>query len=110
MPRGAHLPRLKKGERIPGSGRKKGTPNKITVSMKAAVYEAFNEAGGVEALTRYARRDPKGFYNIAAKLIPTELVGKGGKPLIPPEVKLPTDPIAAAAAYREIMKGEAGDE
>lgn len=107
MPRGAHLPKPKKGER-PG-GRQKGTPNKITKSMREAFMNAFNNAGGEEALAAFARRDRKTFYQICSKLIPVELVGKGGKNLIPPSVTLPKDPLAAAAAYREIMK-QGGDE
>ena len=32
--RAAHLPKLTKGHRLPGSGRKKGTPNKYTRDIR----------------------------------------------------------------------------
>lgn len=43
MPRTArHLPRPLPGERIPGSGRVKGTPNRVSVELKVLVNELVN--------------------------------------------------------------------
>jgi len=56
-----------------GSGRQKGTPNKITKSMRDAVYQAFENKGGVAYLEKLAEDDPKTFAMLCARLIPAEL-------------------------------------
>jgi hypothetical protein len=79
----------KKGERF--GGRAKGTPNKITVSMKEAVLGAFNDMGGQAAFVKWGNTNldtRKAFYSIAARLIPTELVGKDGADLIPSKTEV----------------------
>lgn len=61
----------KPGERR--GGRKKGTPNKLTASVKEAFEIAFNELQqerGVR-LTDWARKNTTEFYKLAARLIPT---------------------------------------
>lgn len=65
---------LKKGcKRAPGTGRKKGTPNKVTSSIKNAFKEAFEEMGGAAALMKWGKDNPTDFYKLASKLIPTEV-------------------------------------
>lgn len=71
------LPRPPKGTR-PG-GRQKGTPNKLTVGVKDALRVAFTEAGGVEYLIWVARKDPKVFCALLAKLLPSGPT-RGGEP------------------------------
>lgn len=62
----------------PGNpGRQPGTQNKLTKTFKAALMATFHEIGGVEHLTAWARLNPTEFYKIAARLIPTEVVGPG---------------------------------
>jgi len=61
--------------RPPGAGRKAGTPNKATASIKGAFVEAFDKLGGADALARWAVDQPTEFYKLASKLIPTELAG-----------------------------------
>ncbi len=58
-------------------GRKKGTPNKLTWTFKEAIATAYDGIGGHEAFTAWARKHPTEFYKIAARLIPTELIGTG---------------------------------
>lgn len=58
-------------------GRQKGTPNKITASIKAMVLEVNNELGGVAAMAAWARENRTEFYKIAARMIPHEVVGPG---------------------------------
>ena len=60
-----------KGTR-PG-GRKKGTPNKITATVKEAVEKAFDEVGGVEYLVKMAHQEPKAFMALLAKVMPTKI-------------------------------------
>lgn len=55
------------------SGRRNGTPNKTTASVKQALAEAFDRLGGVESLTTWARENPGDFYSLWAKLLLKEL-------------------------------------
>ena len=57
-------------------GRKKGTPNKVTASIKEAFKEAFDELGGAQALVTWGQANQTEFYKLASKLIPTEIAGK----------------------------------
>lgn len=58
-------------------GRKKGTPNKITKAFRTAVLSVFNDLGGETHMGKWATDNPTEFYKIAARLIPTEVVGAG---------------------------------
>jgi hypothetical protein len=64
MPRGENL----KGKG--GPGRPKGLRNKVTVNLKTAVEEAFNQLGGAKWLVRLARREPAAFASLLGKLLP----------------------------------------
>ena len=61
----------------PGPGRPKGVPNKLTTAFRDAVLTAYRGIGGDKAFTRWARANPTLFYQIAARLIPHEVVGPG---------------------------------
>ena len=58
-----------------GGGSRKGSPNKLTKSVKEAFEIAFNELqGDSEAnLANWAKENPTEFYKLAAKLIPTSV-------------------------------------
>lgn len=77
MPRGEHLPKPKKGERTPGSGRKPGTPNKITRTVKeiiaGAVQAAQEDPKHPANVANFAKTHPKEFWQVASKLIPEEI-------------------------------------
>lgn len=62
-----------------GKGRKKGVPNKTTKSARDAFASAFDQVGGAEALTVWAKANPTEFYKLYARLIPVEHVGEGGE-------------------------------
>ena len=53
-------------------GRARGTPNKTTASVKAALMSAFDGAGGVASLVQFAKADPATFYQLWAKMLPME--------------------------------------
>lgn len=59
-------------------GRRKNVPNKLTTTVKETVLTVFlslqNDAK--HNLEAFAKRYPKDFYTIAAKLIPTEIQGQ----------------------------------
>ena len=63
-------PRPPKGTRW--GGRQKGTPNKVTQSLRDAVQIAFDRVGGVDYLVRLAEEDPKIFVPLLAKTMPSE--------------------------------------
>lgn len=54
-------------------GRKKGTPNKTTMEVKAALLEAFDDLGGVESLVAWATENPTEFYKLWAKVMPVQM-------------------------------------
>jgi hypothetical protein len=65
---------FRKGEpRSPNAGRKKGTPNKLTVDVKAAILEAFTSAGGAKYLESIASNHPAVFCTLVGKVLPTKL-------------------------------------
>lgn len=69
MPKGEHL---KKGMPRIG-GRQKGTPNKISTTVKDNVLQVFQQLGGAKAMAEWARENPTHFYNLYAKLLPQDI-------------------------------------
>lgn len=65
-PKGVHKP---KG---PNAGRKKGTPNKATTSVKEALQYAFNGMGGSEAFLKWAELHPDEYYKLWIKMLPVD--------------------------------------
>ena len=63
-------------------GRAKGTPNKITQSVKEAVENAFDKLGGASYLVHVGRNDPRTFCALLSKLLPTKLANADGSPLL----------------------------
>ena len=61
----------KPGERR--GGRTKGTPNKMTRTIKAAIEEAFAKAGGADYLVTMATQQPAAFMTLLGKVLPTQL-------------------------------------
>lgn len=58
-------------------GKKPGTKNKFTVTVKETVLAVFNDLQCDKRanLKTFAKKYPRDFYQIAAKLIPTEITG-----------------------------------
>jgi hypothetical protein len=56
-------------------GKPKGAVNHLTKTVKEAVLDAFNELQKDKAhnLVTFAKKNPRDFYAIAAKLIPTDI-------------------------------------
>lgn len=61
-------------------GRKKGTPNAVTVGAKANVMAVFEMLGGADGFAAWAKENQTEFYRHYAKLIPAsnELSGPDG--------------------------------
>ena len=66
MPRGS-APGERRG------GRQKGTPNRITADIKAAILSAFTKVGGEDYLAHQARENPQAFMTLLGKVLPTQV-------------------------------------
>lgn len=53
-------------------GRKKGTPNKASKTVKDNVLAVFENIGGAATMTNWARQNQTEFFKLYAKLLPTE--------------------------------------
>lgn len=66
-------------------GRQKGTPNKLTISLKSAILEAAEAAGGkggtVGYLTKQAKENPAAFMSLLGKVLPTQIGQDPDNPL-----------------------------
>lgn len=60
-----------------GKGREKGVPNKITRELKQMILDALDDAGGVKYLTRQAKKNPKAFLALLARVLPLQVHGAG---------------------------------
>lgn len=78
-----------------GKGRPKGTPNKLTASVKEAIESAAQGLGGGTRLEAWAREAPeneKAFWTtIYPKLLPLQVTGRDGGPLQIAAANLMTD-------------------
>ena len=68
--------------RVPGSGRRPGSRNKVTREFRHAVQLAFERIGGVDRLTAWADTNPDAFYKICGRLIPGEMAARTEQPEI----------------------------
>jgi len=58
-----------------GAGRPKGVPNKVSRQVKENIISVFEELGGREAMTEWAKRDERNmteFYRMYTKMAPIE--------------------------------------
>jgi hypothetical protein len=56
-----------------GMGRRKGSTNKLTKSIKEAIEAAFQGVGGHEYLMRQAEENPQAFMTLLGKIIPNQI-------------------------------------
>jgi len=66
----------------PGPGRPKGSVNKLTADIKAAILEAFTNLGGAEYLQTVAQTKPEVFCTLLGKVLPTQVTGQDGGPIV----------------------------
>jgi len=69
--------------KTPGSGRKKGTPNK-TSTIRQAFEEAFHalQSDPRNNLKTWGASNATDFYKLSIRLVPTEISGVDGGPLV----------------------------
>ena len=58
-------------------GRQKGTPNKLSGSVKDNVVAVFDQIGGLDNMATWATENQTEFYRLYSKLLPTDLNVKG---------------------------------
>lgn len=62
-----------KGKPRPASsGRKPGSINKTTASVKEALTDAFEQLGGVDALVKWGKDNPTLFYPLWVRIAPQQ--------------------------------------
>lgn len=64
-----------------GPGRPKGSPNKTTTAVKAALTSAFDRIGGAKTFAAWAEANQTEFYKLWAKMLPQEVSGLDGAPI-----------------------------
>jgi hypothetical protein len=71
------------GGKREGSGRKPGTPNKVSTTVKQNVISVFDEIGGIEAMATWAKDNRSEYYRIYSRLAPVsqEISGADGADL-----------------------------
>ena len=62
-------------------GRKAGTPNKMTKTVKEMVLAALDDAGGKDYLLTQARDNPSAFLTLLGKVLPTQVTGADDGPI-----------------------------
>ena len=75
-------------------GRKKGTPNKRTTEVKAALQTAFEGIGGVKTLEGWANENKTEFYKLWGKMLPVEMKTPEGSALLLKVIDLTGEPDA----------------
>jgi len=58
-------------------GRQKGSLNRLTVDVKAAILEAFDKAGGAKYLRKQAAANPTAFLTLLGKVLPLQVNATG---------------------------------
>jgi hypothetical protein len=61
-----------------GRGRPKGAQNKLS----AMILGALNNVGGIEYLARQAEENPAAFMALLGKVLPMQIGGEGGGPIV----------------------------
>lgn len=96
----------------PGQGgRPKGVPNKLTRTVKDTVLTVFNDLqeDRQKNLLAFAKKYPRDFYSIAARLIPTEISGNFTKIQVE-IVRRTNDPISTEQPTRGTGSGNEGGQ
>lgn len=84
---------INKGKIMPKSkGRPKGSLNKTTASLKDAILNALEKAGGEEYLYKVSQGDYKTFCALLGRVIPMQVTGENGGPLQIQVIKFSDEP------------------
>ena len=67
-------------------GRVKGTPNKLTRTIKEAIEASFDKVGGADYLAKMAYEQPSAYMSLLGKVLPTQIEGSMTAKLLPASV------------------------
>jgi len=71
-----------KGGARPGAGRPKGSLDKGNKLIREMIVDALDKAGGVEYLQSVAQSHPAAFLSLIGKVMPVQVTGDGGGPVV----------------------------
>lgn len=92
------MPSRPKGcPKTPGSGRTRGTPNKITATLKDLILGALADAGGRVYLAEQAAANPIAFLALVGRVLPLQIKDGGDEPRMPSAVVHEHRPATPAA-------------
>jgi hypothetical protein len=86
--------------RKPPGGSRKGRPNKVTGDVKSMVLEALKHAGGAEYLLMQAYDNPKAFLALVSRVLPLQVTGPDGGPVVASVVYTANIPARGATLHR----------
>lgn len=66
-----------------GKGRRVGSKNKITATVKEAIEASFNSVGGAKYLEQMAYDEPKAYMALLGKVIPQQIQANVNAALLP---------------------------
>jgi hypothetical protein len=78
------MPRAQKGQRF--GGRKKGTPNKVTGTLKEMILQALADAGGTAYLQEQSKKNPTAFLSLVGRVLPLQVSDSQKEPMMPTRV------------------------
>jgi len=68
------MARFQKGDpKPPGSGRKPGSLNALTVQLREMILGALSDVGGQAYLARQANENPQAFLSLLGRVVPKEI-------------------------------------
>lgn len=77
-----------------GKGRVKGTPNKLTKTVKEMILAALDKAGGTDYLAVQADENPAAFMALVGKVLPLQISGDPDNPIVHRIERVIVDPKA----------------
>lgn len=81
------MPKVGESRGNAGKGRRKGSKNKITATVKEAIEIAFNDVGGAKYLADMANKQPVAFMTLLGKVIPQKLDANVQATLLPGSIE-----------------------
>lgn len=76
-----------RGGARPGAGRPKGSVDKGNAMIREMIVQALDNLGGVKYLEETAISHPAAFMSLLGKVLPTQITGENGTPLLPPTIQ-----------------------
>ena len=102
---------MTRGENFRGrkvGGRQKGTPNKVTATLKEMILNALDRVGGESYLVEQSERNPTAFISLLGKLLPSEIKASLASP---PQsfVKVDLEALGRVTGGRNFASSDQGD-